>query len=746
VGWFTSIFPVQVDLAHLRFASQPGAALRFVKEQLGKIPRRGIGYGMLRYLAGRPELLKNPDPPVVFNYLGQFDQVIANSELFRPAGDFFGLWHSPRQRRRHALEVNCLVVGGRLNVRWTYNPELTSESSLQALGNEFIHALRLLISDCLQRRPGERTSDDFPLVHLGAAVLKGLLAGHPQLEDLYPLSPVQALYFSANPTRMLTGFDQWHCSLSGPLDVPAFQNAWRQTINRHSVLRSSVQIDGLQEPLQMVAKQVDLPWTVEDWSALPTESTDRAWLEFLSRDRARPLDLTKAPVMRFALIRQAENRWNFLWSLPALFLDGWSWPIVFKDASRIYESFRGNTEPNLQPAPPYRNYLQWLRQQSLESSKQFWREMLSDFAAPTALPTEPQTVAETAGRFASFQVPVRPQTAVGLQAAARRLHLTLNSLVQGAWALLLARQSKSSSVVFGSAFSGRPANLESSEFIVGPFVNVLPVRADIKPLDPAADFFRQLHTRLLGLNLHQFAPLSEVQRYSKVPERLRLFDSLIVFQNYRIDGASEAFGGQLQISDFVGPVHTNYPLLLLVEPHAGLRLTMIYDMRLFTRATVERWAQDIANLLDNLVSGLDQSVSALLDLLSVPAMTAHHPARQLGKPRQNLVPAQSPNERAIAAIWAEMFGLDHVSVEETFFDLGGHSLLLVRMHRRLQEAGWPDLSIVTLFEHPTVRALARHLDRAGEPSPALASGDSRNRAVQQKNALQQMRARLKKSD
>jgi hypothetical protein len=127
-------------------------------------------------------------------------------------------------------------------------------------------------------------------------------------------------------------------------------------------------------------------------------------------------------------------------------------------------------------------------------------------------------------------------------------------------------------------------------------------------------------------------------------------------------------------------------------------------------------------------------------------MTAHHPTRQLEKPRQNLVPAQSPNERAIAAIWAEMFGLDHVSVEETFFDLGGHSLLLVRMHRRLQEAGWPDLSIVTLFEHPTVRALARHLDRAGEPSPALASGDSRNRAVQQKNALQQMRARLKKSD
>jgi hypothetical protein len=267
----------------------------------------------------------------------------------------------------------------------------------------------------------------------------------------------------------------------------------------------------------MVAKQVDLPWTVEDWSALPTESTDRAWLEFLSRDRARPLDLTKAPVMRFALIRQAENRWNFLWSLPALFLDGWSWPIVFKDASRIYESFQGNTEPNLQPAPPYRNYLQWLRQQSPESSKQFWREMLSDFAAPTALPTERQTVAETAGRFASFQVPVRGQTAVGLQAAARRLHLTLNSLVQGAWALLFARQSKSSSVVFGSAFSGRHANLESSEFIVGPFVNVTGTPIS----NPGSCRFFSC-TRLLGLvyNLH----LSEIQPIQQSPRTFQLFD------------------------------------------------------------------------------------------------------------------------------------------------------------------------------------------------------------------------------
>jgi hypothetical protein len=224
-----------------------------------------------------------------------------------------------------------------------------------------------------------------------------------------------------------------------------------------------------------------------------------------------------------------------------------------------------------------------------------------------------------------------------------------------------------------------------------------------------------------------------------------LFDSLVVFQNYQIEDAAKSFGGQVGISDFAGPIHTNYPLLLLVEPQAGLRLTLIYDTRVLTHATVERWGRDIATLLENIPVALDKSAGDLQMILSAAVAVDESRLREPGRENQNFVPAQTPSELAIARVWSEMFELDRVSVEENFFDLGGHSLLLVEMHRRLQESLYRELSIVTLFEHPTVRSLAQHLDQVGNTATGAATGESQNRARQQRQALEQLRARLKKS-
>jgi amino acid adenylation domain-containing protein/non-ribosomal peptide synthase protein (TIGR01720 family) len=745
VGWFTSIFPVRIELPGAGENRRPGEALKSVKEQLRKIPRRGIGYGLLRYLGKEQELNGLPEVPMVFNYLGQFDQALGTSKIFRFAGEFPGLLHSPKQQRRFALEVNSLVVHGQLEIRWTYCPELSSEPSVQSLADLFTRALQELIEHCCAQRPGGRTAADFPLVQLERNTLDKLLAEYSDVEDLYPLSPMQTLFFSANPAKAHTGFDQWQCTLKGELHVSAFQRAWHETVNRHTILRSSIHSEGLREPLQIVKRSVDLPWTLEDWTAVPVEQIDKRWNEFLSGDRAQPLDLSEAPVMRLHLVRLAGNCWKFSWSLPAFLLDGWSWPLVFRDASRIYESLTRSAEPQLESAPPYREYLRWLQKHSFEESKKFWREMFSGFSEPTPLPGAAPDPSLREERFVKHRIALPAGTAEALQAAARRLQFTPNSLVQGAWALLLSRQNKSADVVFGSAFSGRPTDLHGAESIVGPFVNTLPLRVAVNPQNKAALFFHQVHSLLLKLSSHQFTSLAEIQTCTKVPERRRLFDSLVVFQNYQIEDAAKSFGGQLQISDFVGPIHTNYPLLLLVEPQAGLQLTLIFDSQVLARRTVEAWGRDIAKLLEHIPTYLDQCVGDLQADLSAPVDLQQEQSRQPGVQMQNFVPAQSRSELAIAAVWTEMFGLDRVSVEENFFDLGGHSLLLVKMHRRLQETLYPELSIVTLFEHPTVRSLAQHLDQAGDASRGAATEESRHRARQQRQALEQLRARLKKS-
>jgi hypothetical protein len=254
-------------------------------------------------------------------------------------------------------------------------------------------------------------------------------------------------------------------------------------------------------------------------------------------------------------------------------------------------------------------------------------------------------------------------------------------------------------------------------------------------------FFRRVHEQLLALSAFQFTPLMDIQRVSEVPWRHRLFDSLVVFQNYQVDESARRFGAHIQIEDFVGPIHTNYALLLLAEPGPELRLTLIYDPRSLSEATMEIWGRDLRILLERLPDLREKSVAELQALLS-PPIAGVVAKQRFSAQSQNFVPAQTPMEHTIAGVWQSMFGVEKLSVEENFFDLGGRSLLLVQMHGRLRETLKMEFPIVALFEHPTIRSFARYLDRPVSPA-AVQAGQWRDRAQRQKQAVNRMRGLLK---
>jgi amino acid adenylation domain-containing protein/non-ribosomal peptide synthase protein (TIGR01720 family) len=741
VGWFTSIFPVRLELNDSAENWQPGEALKSVKEQLRRIPQRGVGYGILRYLSGEGGLKSRPEPAMVFNYLGQFDHAVAGSNLLRFATESSGPWHSPKQKRRHALEINSLVMHNRMEFEFTYNPGLHDEKKIQQFADGFLNALREVIAHCQLPDAGGRTPSDFPLARLDQAALDRLLAEQPGIEDIYPLSPMQTLFFSANQGSAQAAFDQWHCTLHGELHANAFERAWNETIRRHTILRSTVVSVGLHEPLQAVHRDVRPPWKLEDWRG--AQQQQERWIALLKQDRGEALDLTRAPVMRFKLVRLDDNTWRFLWSVAGMLLDGWSWPLVFRDASRLYEAYARNVAPQLEAVRPYGDYLEWLSRQSIVESAKFWQQQLAGFRKPTALVSQPEGGAGDE-RYQEQSVELSAEATSALQTAVRRLQVTLNTLVQGVWSLLLSRQSGESDVVAGAAFSGRPTDLAGAESIVGPFTNNLPVRVDVIENESGGEFFRKLHSRLLELNAFQFTPLMEIQRNSEVPWRYRLFDSLIVLQNYMVDDSARRLGEKVRIEDFVGPIHTNYPVLLLAEPGERLRLTLIYDRKSVSAATIERWKRDLEILLELAPVFFDKRVGELQALLSPrPAAIAEVRPSATEMQPQNFLPAQTDMEKNIASVWQKMFGLEQVNVETNFFELGGHSLLLVQMHSLLREKLHSEFPIVALFEHPTVRALARHLSQpAGQD---LQKGEQwRDRAQRQKKALSQMRTPTKK--
>jgi hypothetical protein len=365
-------------------------------------------------------------------------------------------------------------------------------------------------------------------------------------------------------------------------------------VHRHPILRSSIHGDGLPEPLQMVHRVVRLPWAVDDWREMSADDRD-ALERVLANDRTVPLNLTEPPAMRFALIRLDDARWKVVWTLPALLLDGWSWPLVYRDASRFYEAFCHGREPRVEPARPYRSYLEWLDKHGSGEADEFWRANLAGFREPTPLPGGPVASGADVGgeRYLNCSVRLSAAATQSLLTLTRALQVTLNTALQGAWALLLNRQSSSEDVVFGAAFAGRPTDLPGAESIVGPLVNNVPVRIAVKRESSISDFVRKLHTRLLELSSYQFTPLMQVQALSEVLWRDRLFDSVVVFQNYLMGESARLFGGRIDIRDFVGPIHTNYPIMPLVEPGERLRFSLIYDRQRFARQSVERWAGDL---------------------------------------------------------------------------------------------------------------------------------------------------------
>ena len=732
VGWFTSIFPVRLELTNQNSHWNPGEELVSIKEQLRKVPQRGIGFGILRYLEGDCALSHVPSPQIVFNYFGQMDQLLKESTLFQFANESEGPWHSPLQKRSHILEFNCRVIHGQFEVGCTFSRDLHTEDKIDDFVAKYTQALQELIQHCLSREAGRHTPSDFPLAAIDQAALDGLTRGR-HCEDLYPLSPIQMLFLSSDRGGVAAAFDQWHCTLNGELDIDSFQRAWAMTIARHPVLRSTVHSENLRVPLQMVHRQVDPVWSIEDWRNSPSDQRADRWRTFLKLDRALPLMLTDPPLMRFALCRLTDSKWKFVWSVPAILLDGWSWPLVFSEVNRYYGSLQQATDVGIGPVRPYRDYIAWLGQQPREESRKFWRNAMAGFSEPTAIPLQASDSKWEGERYGEVVVVLPANTTAALQETARSLRVTLSALVQGSWAILLHRHAGTRDLVFGAAFSGRPGDLAGAETIVGPFVNNLPVRVLVEEDRNVGEFIKRVHDRTLELSIFQFTPLLDIQSETEVPWRYRLFDSLVVFQNYLVDDSARQLGSRVNIDEFVGPVHTNFHLLLLAEPGEQLRVSLIFDREHLSTAMAEQFGQDLSTILEQTRRNVAQSIAEICAVLSVPMGRVERKG-QLREEPPHFVPPQDDMERTIAAVWQDMFGIERISMEENFFDLGGHSLLLVKIHSKLEETLSANIPIVTLLEYPSVRSLARHMNRGGVAA-LPATEQWRDRASKQRNAL-----------
>jgi amino acid adenylation domain-containing protein/non-ribosomal peptide synthase protein (TIGR01720 family) len=585
MGWFTAIYPV---VFHLDESRDSGSILKSVKETLRSVPNGGLSYGLLRSSLSA----RLPRPQILFNYLGQTDQLFPASFEWKLASESSGAGRSPQQLREYPFTLNCYVSGGRLHIAWEFSRNLHHAATVRALAHSYTSALSSLIEHCSTGCSLGFTPSDFPLASLTQSSLDTLTAQAPSdVEDMYALAPTQQgmLFHSLYEPDAEAYINNFSCLIEGDLSVERFQRAWADVVQRHPVLRTSFHYEGLESPVQVVHRHVDIPWQLHHKQTSPHR-----------------FDLTHAPLLRLSLHRVGEAAWRFNWCQHHILLDGWSTGLVMRDVIAAYDALAYPTPP------PFREHIAWLKTQDLSAAEAFWTNRLASFTLPTPLPLSPaeMTGAPGAGTYVETELLLSASATAQLTAFAQQQGLTMNTVAQAAWALLLHRYSGESDVVFGTIVSGRPDALPDVDNMVGLFINALPVRCEIAP-EPLGPWLRKLQASLAQQNEFAYYPLAEIQKRSGVPSNAPLFESLLIFQNYPIEDAmGESLAG-IRIREVQAFDPNNYPLSLVVTPGARLSVRALFNNARFDRETVDRMLGHIETLVSSFAGSAEVPITTL---------------------------------------------------------------------------------------------------------------------------------------
>ena len=613
------------------------------------------------------------------------------------------------------------------------------------------------------------------------------------IEDVYDLTPLQhgMLFENLYAPGEGTYVEQSVLEFGGSLDRDAYWRAWQHIVDRHAALRTTFHWNDVKKPVQTVHRGITLPRTELDLRTLGEAEQRQRIQDYLRPVRAKGFDLEDRPPMDLCL-GIADDRQYQLLSVHHLILDGWSVGIILTEFMHAYREYHEGREPELPRAGRYRDYVARWRQRDSTGSEQYWRTELAGYvpSAPLDLGTPPAADrGEVPYEGADLDL---GDLADDIRAFAREHRLTSNTLVHGAWSLVLSRCRHTDDLTVGTTFADRPRDVPAAESIVGCLVGTFPIRTKVRPGEPVPDYLARVQDSVLSAHEHAGNSLVDIHRWSPLPQPERLFESLVTYQNIPIPEFSLP-GEDVTIRGYTVDTRPQLPLVLMVMPGSTMPMRLVHDRRRFSahqadlllrrvretlraivgagrgttldeidvrtgdeRRRTERACADTVNL--DLLAAADTRVAGLLRAapgrplrlvdrqgrevpLGAPGLvevggtrsglwarvTDHDAIEYLGDRARPAGPVRggapddepdTPTEKSIAALMAGILGVDRVGATDNLLELGLHSLLGTRAINQVRDAWNTTVTLHTLFEHPTVRDLAKLVEAGGETQPA----------------------------
>jgi len=614
VGWFTTLFPVNVT----RINGDIGQQILHIKQTLESIPNKGLGYGVLRYLTQDEELLdlleEIPEPDLVFNYLGQMDEQAGNQvDELRVEMSTAGGTVSGKRQRMHALGVNGYVKDGVLRFNVDYHREQFRPSTISNFTKYFRSALIDVIKHCIGF-DSDKSIPKFDFLSVSREQTETLQATYPTLSDAYPITPMQqglVLYTQRdNSGAYLT---QIRMTIDA-LDIYRFKKAWEILVARYDIFRTAFVDLGQHNLSQVVSQSVPL-----NWQELTFSGDDLALDRALNEERVKPFDTTQAPLMRFLILHLDEDQSIFSWTHHHALLDGWSMSIVIQDLIKTYTQLLGGKAVSSYSAPSYKNYIHWLNDRNLKDAEVFWKSQLAGVESADHLPQAKKDIDDNQKGEQRLTTTVLDEPlSRSLQKLARASGFTLSAFIQTAWALLLSKYTGEQDVVFGYAISGRPADLDGVERMVGLFINSLPMRVSLGTGDSLAASIEKIQKQQMDADEHNYVALADIQKWAGLRADTRLFESLVVLENYPLDPSTlnSDTPGTLKILDIQGVEQNDFALNLVVYPGDTMAIKLVYLSGFYDDSTAKTMLAHFCKLLSGMVvrSTSELSQTRLCDL------------------------------------------------------------------------------------------------------------------------------------
>ncbi|RJG48709.1 non-ribosomal peptide synthetase [Motilimonas pumila] len=624
LGWFTSLYPLNIQASQQSFR-QLASLIKTVKEQLRQVPQQGQGYLLLQQ-AG--ELATTQQPALVFNYLGQFDSSFDQTSAFIPQQLDLGPQEGDQRPRPFAMGLNSLVAHGQLSIRLDYADSHFSTAEVDQLLGHFQQSLQDIIHCCLQTHTESLTPSDVPLSQLTQDKLDALSQQHPNMQDVYPATGMQQGMLFHSAVDASAYVSQIYLDLTGQFDCAVFADAWREVFAEQAIFRTQFVADN---QLQMVLSDVALPWSEVDFSNLNASEQTQAFEQYRQQDKARGFRPDEAPLMRLTVAKLAHHSYRLLWTNHHALLDGWSMPLVFGAVMQGYKAKLQSSAFSSQLAP-YKGYITWLAQQDYAKARHFWNQELEQWRHNSHFPSCPKS-SDLATINQQHVVETQFTDLAKLSQYAQQSNVTVNTVLQGAWALLLQQHSQVDTLVFAETVAGRPPELEHVEQMVGLFINSLPVVLNYQEDWCLTDWLQQHHQQAQQRHQHSFLPLKDILKTNVHGPELSL-QSLLIYENYPLSDAFVELNSQgqaFELSNINADEQTNFDLTLTINPGQDLKLKLNFSSSLFSYSKGQQLLSQLTHVLTQIISEPTQTLGDI----SVISMEEHQKLQNWNKTQQS---------------------------------------------------------------------------------------------------------------